>query len=125
MNLIPSLVRTYVPLIVGYLVGWLSTLGITVTDDQKAALVGGIGTVAAALYYLLARILETKVPALTWLLGSPVQPVAYQPESRPDVILPVRVAPTQTATVNVPSPADVAVDDTPGKHEAPAVPPTV
>lgn len=79
MNLIPSLVRTYVPLAVGWVVTFLATLGISVTDDQRAALVSLLGTVVGALYYLLARLLEKKFPALTWLLGSPVQPVAYAP----------------------------------------------
>ena len=96
MNLVPSLIRTYVPLVLAYVFGWLASLGISVTDEQKAAVAGAIGTVVAGLYYYVARLLEKKYPALTWLLGSPVQPTAYQP-------------------------ADVT-DDPPGKHEAPETP---
>ncbi len=78
MNLFPSLIRTYVPLIVGYLVGWLATLGITVTSDQQVAIIGAIGTIAAGVYYTVVRLLEKKFPWATVLLGSSVQPTNYQ-----------------------------------------------
>ena len=50
-----SIIRTTVPLLVAYLVGWLASLGITVTSEQQAAIAGAIGTVAAALYYAAVR----------------------------------------------------------------------
>ena len=75
--MIPSLIRTYVPLAVAYLVGWLASLGITVTSEQQAAVAGAIGTVAAALYYAAVRWAERRWPALTVLLGSSKQPAVY------------------------------------------------
>lgn len=75
--MIPSLIRTYVPLLVAYVVGWLVSLGIPVTDDAQSALTAGIGTVVAALYYTAVRFAERKWPALTVLLGSTEQPAAY------------------------------------------------
>ena len=78
MNILPSLVRTYVPIVVGYIIGWVSTLGVHVDPDRKAALVAVVGAAASAAYYLLARLLERKVPSLTWLLGSSLQPVEYK-----------------------------------------------
>lgn len=84
-NLVPSLIRTYVPLAVGYLVAYLTTLGVPIDDDTRGHLVLGLGAVVSALYYTLARVLERKFPQLTFLLGSPVQPVAYTPTATPTV----------------------------------------
>ena len=66
-----SLIRTYVPLGVAYLVGWLASLGINVTDSQREAIAGAIGVVAAGLYYALIRKLEAKFPKVGILLGKP------------------------------------------------------
>lgn len=78
-TLLPSLIRTYVPILVGFLVGWASTIGINVTNEDRMLLVSGISSVAAAAYYALARILERKFPWATILLGSSVQPTTYSP----------------------------------------------
>ena len=113
-----SLIRTYVPMVVALLVGWLTSLGVDITDQQKAALVAGISTVAGALYYLLARLLEKQFPWATVLLGSSVQPVAYQPAATAADALPV-------LPVEVDAPVDAELpplpdldDDDAGKHEA-------
>ena len=52
------------------LVGWDSA-------SAKEHLTGGFVLVAGTAYYAAVRYLETKVPALSVLLGSTVQPVAY------------------------------------------------
>jgi hypothetical protein len=75
--MIPSLIRTYVPLLIAYVVGWLASLGITVDDETRSALTTLIGTVVAALYYAAARWAEQRWPWATVLLGSSQQPVAY------------------------------------------------
>lgn len=67
-----SLVRTLVPL----LVGWLLSLGIVkaagVTSDQLDTVVTALVT---AVYYGLARVLERYVdPKFGWLLGIPGAP---------------------------------------------------
>ena len=64
-----SLVRTYVPIAIGYLVS-LGVLPDTLSDQATAAATAGI----IGLYYLLARALEAKFPKLGWLLGSPKAP---------------------------------------------------
>lgn len=69
-----SLIRTYVPLGVGVLVAWLSSLGVVVDDSARTALVSGIGAVAAGLYYALARLLEAHFPWAGLLLGKAVVP---------------------------------------------------
>lgn len=84
-TLLPSLIRTYVPLAVSWIAGWLITLGIDVTTEQQAMLANLFGAIVAALYYLVARVLEKQFPWATVLLGSPVQPAAYAPAAPPDV----------------------------------------
>lgn len=74
-----SLVRTYVPWIVGVIVGWLTTLGVPLDDQLKTSLLTLITLLAGALYYLVARILERWRPQLGWLLGSAQQPVYVKP----------------------------------------------
>jgi uncharacterized membrane protein (DUF441 family) len=78
--MIPSLIRTYVPLAVAYLVGWLASLGIDLSGEQQTALTGVIGTVVAALYYAVVRWAERRWPGLSVLLGSSQQP-SYAPVS--------------------------------------------
>jgi hypothetical protein len=79
MSDIPALIRTYVPLALGVLFGWLASLGINVSDEAQSALAMGIGAVLAAVYYTLVKKLEKRFPFLTVLLGSTQQPVAYAP----------------------------------------------
>lgn len=68
-DLVRSLVRTYVPVVVGLLVTW----GVLPSNLSEEA-----GAVAMALvtglYYLAVRLAERRWPILGWLLGSPRQP---------------------------------------------------
>ncbi len=77
-SLPPSIVRTVVPIVVGWISTWLpAELGIT--SEQLAAVVG---TVVAALWYVGARVLEVYVsPRFGWLLGWATAP-EYQPRHR-------------------------------------------
>lgn len=77
MSDIPALIRTYVPLGLSVLFGWLASLGISVSDEAQSALAAGIGALAAAVYYTAVKLLEKRWPMLTVLLGSTKQPVAY------------------------------------------------
>lgn len=86
--MIPSLIRTYVPLLVAYLVGWLASLGISVSDEAQAAIVTAIGTVVAGAYYAIVRVLERRWPALALLLGSRQQPAGYaKPSALPPAVV--------------------------------------
>lgn len=67
-----SIVRTIVPIVVGYLIsiGVVNWLGIT---NEQAT--GAATAVVTGVYYVLARIFETWFsPKLGWLLGLPSQP---------------------------------------------------
>ena len=66
-----SLVRTAVPLIVGALVGWLTSRGIKV---DEATILPAVDSLVAALYYATVRGLESRWPSLGWLLGAPGAP---------------------------------------------------
>lgn len=73
-NTVVSLIRTYVPLGVAVLVGWLASLGIVVDDSTRSLLVGGIGALAAALYYAGVRLAEKQWPWVGLLLGAAKAP---------------------------------------------------
>lgn len=72
-----SIIRTIVPTIVGQVMGWLAIKGILDNDGViTAALIFIITTGATALYYALARLLETYVSTkFGWLLGVAKKPV--------------------------------------------------
>lgn len=65
-----SLVRTGVTLAIGWLIAKLAQNANIVIDDQTSTgLVQAFTVAATAVYYLIVRFLETKVPAFGWLLG--------------------------------------------------------
>lgn len=78
-TLFDSLVRTYVPWLVGVIVGWLVSLGVPLDPEVEVALTLVFVTAAAFLYYFLARVFELYVsPKLGWLVGLPKRPI-YDP----------------------------------------------
>lgn len=65
-----SLVRTFVATAIGVGVAWLAKNAHVVIDENTSAgLVQAFTGAVVALYYLLVRTMETKVPAFGWLLG--------------------------------------------------------
>jgi hypothetical protein len=78
-----SVIRTWVPIIVGYFIGWLLSLGIEVSEDAQAALTLALGAIATALYYAAVRWLETRFPNAGALLGYIRQPVYVDPTVSP------------------------------------------
>jgi hypothetical protein len=66
-----SIVRTFVPVVVGLILSGLATIGVEVPE-------GALTTVVDALfvggYYALVRVLEEKNPSFGWLLGLPTPP---------------------------------------------------
>lgn len=71
----PAFIRTYVPLGVAALVGWLANLGVILPASASEGLALFLGTLAGALWYAGVRYLEAKWPALGVLLGSTKTPV--------------------------------------------------
>lgn len=73
-----SLIRTYVPWVVGAGIAWLVNAGFDIAPDvSAAAAVAAVGLVSAV-YYFAVRWLESKIPWLGVLLGAPKAPV-YPP----------------------------------------------
>lgn len=74
-NLWLSVVRTIVPVIVGFLLSLPIVHGLGVSTEQATSLVTAA---LIGVYYVLVRFLESKWPKLGWLLGTPVAPT-YAP----------------------------------------------
>lgn len=64
-----SLVRTYVPIIVGALAAWLLTLGVTLDTDSQAGIIVGLTGIMQGIYYSIVRLIEKKYPKFGLLLG--------------------------------------------------------
>lgn len=78
-DLIPSLIRTYVPIGVAFVVGLLTDNGVVVSDETSTAAVLAISGIAGSIWYALARTLESRNPLFGWLLGSPRTPSYNEP----------------------------------------------
>ena len=75
-----SLVRTYVPIGVGALIAWLASVGLDVGAEAEVGLTVFLTAVVTGLYYLIARTLEARWPAVGGLLlGSTKKPVYREP----------------------------------------------
>lgn len=76
-----SIVRTIVPIVVGAVLAWIASLGITL-DPEFEPLLGTVLTGAfTGLYYIAVRLLETYLsPKLGWLLGLAKTPTSYTAE---------------------------------------------
>lgn len=73
-DLLVSLRRTLVPMVVGLVAG--SFLAGYINLESLESVVSGVVT---AVYYLVLRLLEQKVPSFGVLLGSKKQPVYLDP----------------------------------------------
>jgi hypothetical protein len=80
-----SLIRTWVPIGVGFVLALLGRkYGVVLDDASSAALTSGVAALAAAVYYVIVRALETRWKSVGWLLGLAVAPTyerATAPES--------------------------------------------
>lgn len=73
-NFVTSLIRTYVPIIVGALVAWLATIDLAIAAEAQAGLVVFLTALLQGAYYTVIRLLERKFPKLGLLLGSTSKP---------------------------------------------------
>src|SRR5690625_6394359 len=73
-NGVLSLIRTYVPIVVGALASWLLTLGVEVDAEAQAGLVVAMTGVFQAVYYAAARRAAPRWSRRGVLLGSRAQP---------------------------------------------------
>ena len=76
-----SIVRTLVPIVVGWVAAFLVSVGIEPDAQLLDTLGAFLSALFAALYYIVARLLEMYVtPKFGWLLGSAKSPVTYSDE---------------------------------------------
>lgn len=68
-DLITSLIRTWTPIVVGQLAGFLTAQGLNVGVEAMAGLTAFLGAFFSALYYLIVRLVEQKYPQAGILLG--------------------------------------------------------
>ncbi len=66
VSVLPSILRTLVPLAVGYFLAWPAARWLGLTEEQVTSL---ITIVISAVYYLAVRALEQLAPQFGWLLG--------------------------------------------------------
>lgn len=70
--LITSVIRTVVPIIVGYLLSLPVSDAIGLTDEN---LTPAVSVLLSIVYYVVVRLIERHKPAAGVLLGKPTQPV--------------------------------------------------
>lgn len=87
-----SLVRTFIPIAVSGIVGWLALTGADLDPDVEGAISTLLGVLAGTLYYLIIRVVERFVPKFSLLLGSVKQPVYVVPAAVTPVEKTVAVA---------------------------------
>lgn len=67
---IASIIRTWVPVVVGLAAGWLAReWGFVIDEDSQAQAVAMFSAAATGLWYALVRFVEQKFPQVGWLLG--------------------------------------------------------
>lgn len=70
-DLLRSVVRTFVPVVVGLIISGLAMAGVEV---DQAALTSVIDAIFVGLYYTVVRFLESKNKQFGWFLGLPTPP---------------------------------------------------
>ena len=82
--LLMSLVRTFVPVVVGSVLAWFAAKGIPVDPDLEITLTVALTGLATFVYYTVVRLLEVKVsPWWGNLLGTKNSPDSYSPGRPP------------------------------------------
>ncbi len=69
-----SLIRTWVPIVIGAVVAWLATKGVDLDPETQTGLIVGFTGVVIAVYYAIVRVLEDRFPWFGFLLGSKQTP---------------------------------------------------
>ena len=75
--LVASVIRTYTPVIVGQILGFLAVISFPVRPELTALLMAVVGGGLTLAYYTLVRILEQQWPSFGVLLGLTKSPDTY------------------------------------------------
>jgi hypothetical protein len=76
-----SLIRTWVPLLVGAVLTWLAReYDLVIDEDTTMSTITAATGIVTGVYYAIVRLLEEKVaPGYGWLLGAAKKPVYTPP----------------------------------------------
>lgn len=74
---VASLIRTIVPIIVGGTIGILARISLNIDPEGQQALANLVEMAFIGAYYIVVRLIETKVPQIGWLLGLAKTPDSY------------------------------------------------
>lgn len=78
-----SVLRTYVPIGVGFVLTLLARkYGIVIDDSLSTSLTTGLAALVAASYYAVVRLLEARWSWVGWLLGFNVPPEYRSPAGK-------------------------------------------
>ncbi len=78
-NVVISLIRTWVPIVIGSVVAWLATKGWHVNPTTSGGLIVFLTGLISGGYYGVVRVLETQFPWLGFLLGHTAKPSYVKP----------------------------------------------
>lgn len=105
-----SVIRTWVPVLVGSLLAKLVVIGVVIDDDSSTGLKNAITLLVIGLYYAAIRWLEQKFPRVGIMLGYIRQPVYVDPTKT--LTQQINTVQANVATVA----ADPPATDYPGKN---------
>ena len=78
-NFIIAVIRTVIPILVGWAVGLLAAINIPVEPEVQAGLVVSLSALTASLYFIGVAWLARRWSWFGWLLGVARNPVYEQP----------------------------------------------
>jgi uncharacterized membrane protein (DUF441 family) len=67
-------IRTFVPIIVGFIVTWVSKRGFIIDEETSAMLVSTFQAAVTALYWAIVTAVSKRWPQIQWLLGYAAAP---------------------------------------------------
>lgn len=116
-QMLPSFVRTAVPLAVAQIVAYFASRGLDLGPYQTL-LEQGLGWLAGLLYYMAVRVIEVKIkPKYGWLLGAPKAPT-YDAVSKLDPASPTSESAGPAADAEDGTPTVTLTTDGAPAHEA-------
>ncbi len=87
--MVTSVIRTVVPIVVGWLLSLAVVSGAGVTEEQLTlAVTGALTVLGQVVYYVVLRAVERYVPQAGWLLGRAVQPSYANAKTVPGKLAP-------------------------------------
>lgn len=80
---VASLIRTIVPVVAGAVISWLALVNLNIDTEGQTALASLLTALLTGGYYIVVRLIETKVPQVGWLLGLAKTPDSYSQDDAP------------------------------------------